>query len=605
MYADAIRLLAETGTIPKMNKVVAEGIAYAQGRNGIEKTLDRIMRRELVADANNPELPDGFKYLGYRVLSPLEMFLWQTAKGPKKTTVRRRGPIGIDVARSDYYMTEAEFSIPTLPGAAPNIERRCMFVPYIRRGGFMSVRGTEYRVSQVYHTPGLCMLSDGVFVNFNFTRKVKFSIKPKAVDMYVQGKIVHFSLPSSEDLARGSKSSRGRSALDSGRKNSPCVLPLWLFAKYGFTGAIKRYTGVSVQIMTHQDALHIDTDLYVVLRSGDPKCKGYIPYVLIVPKAALPSVDTAQIWTPEENYLLSMCAAFYDAAHFFASNRSSNIGYFMNHDYTQTDDEIAMLDWCDTWKIVLGKCVWGVMASEIEVYKYVRKHLVECIRYVCPRFRGELQSIDPDIPDSMDTFDFLYYVHKTLLDRRNKRDDDIANLYGKRLTAIDYLLMGRDGFSYSVSSLRWKLEALAKRDEQGNVIPDFTDNSGKINRILNQSIKVGLLQKLESTHGEVSTYSCSTESLVLGISTHAIDQTETSKKSDKSKVNLDNKKYHIHASFLEVGSVVFLPKSSPFGYGISNPYQKLSSTYITKPNPKFIEEMAVIDADLSKRGGEQ
>ena len=202
----------------------------------------------------------------------------------------------------------------------------------------------------------------------------------------------------------------------------------------------------------------------------------------------------------------------------------------------------------------------------------------------------------------MDIFDFLYYTTTKLNERRNRKTNDIASLYGKRLTVVDYLLLGKDGFTSAVSHLRWKLEGLVKDTTPEELAQ--VDLTGKITNFINTYMSVGLLQGLESTHGEVSTYSCATESLVLGVSTHAIDQTETSKRSSRASVNLDDRRNHIDVSFMEAGSIMYLPKSGPFGPSILSPYVKLSPKYIImqKPYLKSILEPAAID--LAKIGGE-
>ena len=594
MYENAIDILEEAGDIPKMTRVVAEGIGYAQAHDGIERTLDRILHRELTQDSTASRIPKGFYYVGFRVLSPLEMFQWQQEKNKGSRNNNRGRPRGIDVARSDYHMVEFKFNLPVTPHGEVPVRRIPMFVPFLRRGSLMSVRGTEYHAAAVYHTPGICLMDDGLFVNFNFTRKVTFKDNNKMTSLIIQGKPNVFKMPATDDFYKGSLP-------DGGRKYRPTPIPLWLFARYGFCDAIKRYTGVDVTILTEDDARLLDTEHYVIIRSGQEKTKVHIAYVLAIPKTDLPSTNTGFAWSKEETHLLTLCASFFDVAHFFASNRSANVGYMLKSESVVPYEDIEELKHPDTWKIILGKCVLGIDGDGAELLKRIRHHLNEITRYICPRFRGELQVKDDTVSDDMDIYDFLYYATVQLNVRRNRKVDDIASLYGKRLTVVDYLLLGKDGFTSAVSHLRWKLEGLVKdlSDEEAQSI-DFT---GKITGFLNKFMSVGLLQGLESTHGEVSTFSCSTESMVLGISTHAIDQTETSKRSSRASVNLDDKKFHVNPSFMEIGSITYLPKSTPFGYGLTGAYVKLSPKYVTMRKKHLRHILDPAGVDLAKIGG--
>lgn len=595
MFEDAIDLLEEAGEIPTMNKVVAEGIGYAQARDGIERIIDRRLKNELSSNDENSLLPKGFQYSHCRVMSPLEMYQWQVEKNKGSRSGGRGRPRGIDVARSDYYMIELVFDLPKTPSGERPQRKAAMFVPFIRRGGFMSVRGTEYHTSAVYHTPGLCLMDDGLFVNFNFTRKVKFKDNPRVTPLYIQGRPNAFKMPSTEDFYKGTLN-------DGGRKLKPTPIPLWLFAQYGFSDAIRRYTGVNVAILTEDTARLLDTDHYVIIRSANEKVNKHIAYVLAIPKKDLPSTQTGYVWSKEETNLLTMCAAFFDVAHFFAANRTSEVGYLLKSDTVNPEEDIAELNDPDVWKIILGKCVLGINGDPAEILKRIRHHLNEILRYICPRFRGELQSNDDEIPDDLNIFDFLYYTTQKLNDRRNRKSNDIASLYGKRLTVVDYLLLGKDGFTSAVSHLRWKLEGLVKDSTPEELAQ--VDLTGKITNFINTYMSVGLLQGLESTHGEVSTFTCTTESLVLGVSTHAIDQTETSKRSSRASVNLDDRKNHIDVSFMEAGSIMYLPKSGPFGPSILSPYVKLSPKYIIMQKPYLKPILGPAAIDLAKIGGE-
>ncbi|WP_411018866.1 hypothetical protein, partial [Salmonella sp. ZJJH19_0126] len=69
-----------------------------------------------------------------------------------------------------------------------------------------------------------------------------------------------------------------------------------------------------------------------------------------------------------------------------------------------------------------------------------------------------------------------------------------------------------------------------------------------------------------------------TDNMLIGVTSRAIDETDAKKTSGSGKkvVDLNDPTKHIHASWIEVGSVANLPKSSPFGLAVLNPYLQVN-----------------------------
>ena len=590
MFKDAIDLLVSSGDVPKFNKAIAEGVGFTQAKDGIHKRVHSILKRELVHSSDNPKLPEGLEYVGLRHMSPLETYVFSLKDDSNKKSRRR----GVAISPSDKYMVALEFKVP---GVGQSVWRQ-LFLPFIRRGGFMYSWGTLYHVAPVIHTPGIVREHGGLFINFDFTRKVTLQFCDRTVKILVNGREEQLFIPGSSTLYGG----KGQG----GAENGPKALPYWIFGKYGFTEGIKRMTGANVFIYPAHRVHELDLTKYVVIQSGERAHSREIQYVLVTDAATMPS-STRGGWTEDEHVLLVMCAAFFRAAHFYAGKRIGRRGggrelapLFTRLELESEAEDLANLDSADAWKEILGRSWLGNKPTDIDVLRSMETHFSECERYLTSQFRGELMITDPEIKPDIDFFEFLFYIVKLMTRTRLTRQRDISSMYGKRLTVTDYLLLGNNGFTATISKLRWRLEGLDKFSNNGE-----RANLGKvITDQLNRNIIANLVQRSESSNGGISTFNASTESLVLAISTHAISQTETDvKKGGSGKtVNLSDKTKQVSASMAENGNVYYVPKSAPFKYNMLNTYMKTTPTLVMVPNPKLRPIISVIENDLAKIG---
>ncbi|ENZ4827710.1 hypothetical protein ACGLDM_004804, partial [Salmonella enterica subsp. enterica serovar Braenderup] len=91
----------------------------------------------------------------------------------------------------------------------------------------------------------------------------------------------------------------------------------WLFGRYGFKQAVKRYAGVDVAIWPAIKVRDVDLTKYVVIQSGEPQLAKTIQYVLLVKREDMPNTDAGR-WDQNEHLLLVATAAFFKAAHYYA-----------------------------------------------------------------------------------------------------------------------------------------------------------------------------------------------------------------------------------------------------------------------------------------------
>lgn len=591
MFIDAIKHLSEIGRIPKFNPHIAEGVGYVQAKDGVLRKVDSVLNRELSHSPENPKLPVGFTYVESRILSPLEGYISALLRKPPRKKAGSSRNI-VNISRTDEFLASLKFQLPD----GREVYRQ-MYIPFIRRGGFMYSWGTEYHCGAVIHTQGISREGKSLFVNFDFTRKVKFMDCKDRVKLRVNGIAEDVTIPGSSSMY-GAKEGKGH---DPG----PKPLPYWLFARYGFKNAIKKYCGVDVEIIPSFFAPNIDTSKKIVITSGDKSKAQHCHYALVVDREVLPSYGK-RTWTRDEHVLFTMLASFFKAAHYYISKspmrcrRGQQINGRSLFTYVDSENweyDVENLDSPDSWMIILGRSYIGGLQDDTEVYTRVATHLIECERYLNKQFRSELFQSDPEIDLEMNTFDFLFYVVGKMVDEDSSNVKDISSMYNKRLTIVDYMLLGKFGFNATVSLIRWKIES-ANMNSTGDI-------SSEILTQLNRRLGCGLIRKTENNTAAISTYSATTESLVLAVSTSARDQTETDPRGGKKRAcNLNDRTKHLSISHFECGSGIYIPKSGPFRYSILNPYVLTTNKLVMVRNPELQALVKPAEEDILQIGGQ-
>jgi hypothetical protein len=553
--------MRERGMVAKMTPTVAEGLAYHQIGENCHLAVHNLLMREL--GPQNDRLPKGFSYISWKPYSVEEMFKWQMRNKNKRSP-------GVDVARSDYYMVKYEFSILDDDGRSFKLERP-LLIPYVNPYNILNVSGSQRLISAVWHQPGLGFVNDGFFVHFPFSKRITFKFENSLIS--VHGNDERCYLPYSTTL----KARKG-----SATTNLPLVA-YWLFAKYGFRGAIKRYLGVDVDVYSgdYRGSGDIRLDQYTIVESrlgGRSRDNLFVA----VPVEHLGREISKR--TPEEKQLLTLITSL-----FYAHKHQPD-----HLSYDDVNDP-------DVWIRILGYSIEGKnVQSEAQLYKEIEKHLIEAERYYCERFRHEMEVAG--VTDLDNTFDFLFHVIRSTVKVFNIPKSELSSVYGKCLKTIDYLFSGEGGLAKSINDIRWRLTTLADKEfeETGTRVV----SEGSVRNIVNSHLYVSLLNKITSGHGEVSHLSSTSECALFGMTTHAIDQTDATNKSKQGNktIDLDDPSIHRNASRLEACNYGYVTKPSPFGDGVLNPYVTLGRHYEVVPNPKHRAILEEAQADLAQRG---
>ena len=545
MLRDALELVKEQ--MPVINPVIAEGVAYRQGSN-IEHFVDRLMKIAFrhTGERAGDSLPEQFHYVDFEYVTPEAEYMERIKGVPAPKHAKGKAKNALNMARTDSYLVKYIFE------NEGRIIEKYIAIPFIRRGGLITVNGVLFGISPVMKSRGLSLTSKGYFVEFPRT---KVAFEQLTEQFLINGTIEHIYMPFSVNLHAAAKASQ----------SSVPAVANWLFAKYGLQGAFKLYIGEDIEVydVDSPTLAQIDTNVYAVCKP-DPHAKGGRGQIaIVIPKASL---------TPQAKILIG--SAFYIARR----NVSDIVAEFVD-DPTQ-------------WQAALGAAIFGRECSKQRRCDDMILHFSNIERYIDEKFRQELIMENVECET---IYDFLYYVITRITERTGGETTSMARLWGRYYTTIDYLI--RD-LREAIFKAHFQLVRSARKTNGAPLAQN------EVTRILNSNIKRDIIHSINSGHGEVSPFMTASDNMLIGLTSHCIDQTDARKKSSGKKkvVDLMDPSKHLHSSISEVGSLANLPKSSPYGFARINPYVELDMHGRIVQKKKFISLMRTIDADIRMKG---
>jgi len=552
MLSDALdKIFNEVdGRIPKINPFIGNGVAYSQMQDlhlYIHQLLCTLLKKE-----NEPRLPADFDYMHYELLTPEEEY---QERGNKKNKQSNRSSSldGYQYAPTDTYFVRYLFK------NRDSVIKRCVQIPFVRRGGITQISGTKYTISPVIKTRGLSITPKGFFVAFD-ANPVNFERANR--HFTVNGAPCNFWLPITNDLHRFNKK---------GSKAFRPPLAAWLFAKYGVHETFKKYLNIDINIVNVNDTAlsDYDTEEYAVCRAPLPfKREKRSQFAIVLPREEL--TQHAEILIGTLFYVTS-----------FHGDRMP----------------VEHLDNVTLWCLLLGYSIHGELNyNDAKHIVMIEDHLKSIEQYIDHKFKHELLH-EGVICETI--YDFLNYVIIETTHISAKDNKHLANLWGRYLTCIEYV----------VSELRSKIQK-AQWDLCNAAKDSFTGERGlpvtkrNVEGIINRSITADTLTRINTGHGEIATVQVTTDNMLIGVTSRAIDESDAKKSSGSGKkvVDLNDPTKHIHASFIEIGSVANLPKSSPFGWAVLNPYLETDENAKLVRKTKNVALLDKVQSDLSQKG---
>lgn len=525
--------------IPHFNPRIVNGLATEEMKQ-VESYIDQVLRTATA------ELAPELVYKGLIRCTPKEEY---------QELVRRVGMRNtIEHARSDMYMVKIMFELngEVLPP-------RYLFLPFCRRGGLITIRGSEFAISPVMADKAISVGHNFIFIPMAWDRKNFYRVPQyfyanetqEVVDV-VWSKIHHYKL----------KTRRTNSKMDV-RANT--VLPHYLFAKYGLSRVFAEMANAQVIVGSSAEITsdHYPPNEWVICRSTMFKPRSVRDKNYVGPDIRLA--------IPRESWNASV-------AHLVA-------GFFYVADYFPdrvTPDEV---DEPRLWRILLGYMVFGPGHSEGKLAEDINVHMGSLDNYIETQTRKRLEDVGVFVEDIYQLFmhlmeNFDHYITQSTT--------NLSSSFGKRLMTLQYALSdvtwAIHRFMFTAGAQR-KRKPLTKED---------------VNKILNKTLKTTVAFKMNKQHGEVNPVAVPGDNLYFKVTSHVVLQESSSGGRTKTRSSTDDPSKVLHISVAVAGSYNTPGKAEPTGRAKLNPCTPLSAhdneiqenpalIHITRPTQAMIQ----------------
>ncbi len=525
--------------IPHFNQRIVNGLATEEMKR-VEQYIDQVLRTAC------SELAPELTYKGLVRCTPREEY---------NELVRRVGMRNtIEHARSDMYMVKVLFELHGEP-----LPPRYLFLPFCRRGGLITIRGSEFSISPVMADKAISVGHNFIFIpmawdRMNFYRVAQYfyANENQEVMEVPYSKIHHFKL----------KARRTNSRMD---VRAFTVLPHYLFAKYGLTRVFSEM--VNTQVVVGSSA-EITPDKYPPADWMICRSTGYKPRSVKDKNYVGPDVRLAvpiESWTPA---VASLVAGFFYVADYFPDR--------------VTPDEV---DEPRLWRILLGYMIFGPSVGEGKLAEDINVHMGSLDNYIETQTRKRLEDVGVYVEDIYQLFmhlieNFDHYITQSTT--------NLSSSFGKRLMVLQYAL----------SDLTWAIHrfmftATAQRKRK----PLTKDD---LNKILNKTLKTNTAFKMNKQHGEVNPVAVPGDNLYFKVTSHVVLQESSSGGRAKTRSSTDDPSKVLHISVAVAGSYNTMGKAEPTGRAKLNPCTPLSTydneiqenpalIHITRPTQAMIQ----------------
>lgn len=521
-----IREIIDSNT-PKMNPILAEGVAYHQMKNAV-RYLDEAMQSAAKS------FPEGLVYEGCSKCNPLEEYERSIARSQKT----------FDVATSHLRMIKFEFSY--------NGKRlKPVYVNILFSGpaSLTMLNNSEYMISPTLNDIVFSVTMDSIFVRL-LRDRMRFQ------------RLTHkFEAILSDDTpARTELVSVVYCPIHKGRDQRPympaeTIAVHYLFAKYGFTEAFRRYAGF-VPVVGEDDINHDNypADEWVICQTGSkikPKAVRQQDWYRPVVKLAIPREHYNQ-------FTKSMVAGFY---------------YIVDHFHNR-----MRAQWVDNtrqWKIILGLMIFSGDKNEGELHEDIDDHIRSTDEYLDVFIKKQLRGIGIEAEN---LYDILALLIRRFTEWSSAESDRITTLYNKELN-VNYFLFFR-----ITKHIFSSVFALTQRVKSRRNL-----TAEDIESILNKELTMNRIFKVTSDNKEVSIPQSPNDSMTFRLTSIMIPQSANESSSRGAKtINLNDLAYRLHASLTEVGGYNSMSKNHPDGRHRLNLYALIDSNYQIVRREKFI-----------------
>lgn len=526
--------------IPKMNPLILEGIATREMRK-VESYVDQLLM------GTQESFPQGLTYEGCRRLTPLERYIEVTR--PRVSTSKKGQ---YNIARSDVYMIELLFNFQGKP------IKQVMYLPYVRKGGIISIRGSVYCVSPVLADKGISLGSDDAFVRISkapiIAKKTRVHIK---VDGVARTPSVIFSWLHNRNRRAGGTST-------SFIKGMETTLAHYLFCKFGLIGAFKRFLMTDIVVGTKS----------TITRDKYPEKD----WVICTSSGIKPPILKKLKYYHITNIVIAVRRCDFDVV---CESMVGSIFYIVDtfSDRIKADYIDGSIHEIKMWKELLGTIIGGITGGTAAIREAMDEHIESIDSYIDAGAKATLAKGEIFVND---IYDLLYRLIVILSGMAAQSSNTLSSLYDKQFVVLPYALKE---INNNINKMVFKLIKYQSKDKDGIL------KVSQVETAIRSSIKVDAIMRLSDSkmHGEVNSISYPGDNLFFKMTSNACLQAKSSGKNKSKNLMKGDKTCYLHSSIAEVGSLLVLPKSDPTGRGKINPWLNIDYSGSVIRNPDNIE----------------
>ncbi len=541
---------------PDLNRDLYRGLAEIHLRHS-GQYIERVLRSAAIG------FPKEVTFVGMRALSPLEDYHMSvrprgkrrslpSSKGAQKQSSQRQ----YETSQTDFYLAGITFAYN-----GENFPEKTIYLPYPDTSGSLAISDTRWQISPVLADRVISIGVSQIFVRL-LRDRLTFSREPyhcKKNGVRENSDVV-FSR-----IYHKSKEADGRST-----KTAKTSMVHYLFCKFGFAGAMKKYAGATPVVAQNFDPAEFPADEWNIYSSTGipPKTTGNRRRVV---EWNAPTLKVAVRKSEENETVRAMVTGFF---------------YVDEHFPMLVTEKHANLP--EGWIAPMGYMLLSENQNRGRIEESIHKHLASLDDYADPIVIDNMRAIGIHITD---IYDFFAIIAKDFGTWISNNQDKVNSMYDKELNVLYFVLFD---ITKAIFNLFFALKANTRKPLSRN----------DVEKAINDNLRQGLIYAITKTHGEASSISYSGDSMAFKATATLTPQTNTVKTARKGgDRNTNDPTRKLHPSVAEVGAITAMSKSDPSGRSKINHYMQLSpGKDLIQRNPKFMELLDMIGSgELSTR----
>lgn len=525
LHPELVNFIRES--TPPLNPLLAQGLATHQ-MSFAEKYIDEVFKSAA------KDFPAGLTYAGCQRCTPEEEYAESIKhNGSKRGGGIKRSKKTYETARSDIYLMKYFFKFH-----GELLDPRYIYLPFVSQAGSIHISGSKFTISPVIQDRVFSIGASSIFVRF-VRDKITFD---RSLCAYMAN-----GVRETEQMVH-SRIHKEKSVQPTVRAHSSMVH--YLFCKYGFTEAFKRFTGTDPVVANDFNEDQYPRDMWIICstiyNTPGMRPRGYgrgsREYYESTP---LKIAIRREQYTP---MVKAMIGAFF---------------YVVDHFPTQMKAEY--IDSTLQWQVLMGHILFSGGIGAGKLLEKMQSHIHSLDEYVDTIVRANMAESGVHVNN---LYEFFAIIIEKYNDWLLEGSSKINSMYDKELVTVYYALMD---ITKAIFTFYYKINATAARPNKELTKKDVVNT-------MNTMMTARRIFDLRKDHGEVSSNSYSGDNMAFKITSILVPQSSATrrgmgKSGDRGSIGDPSKKFHV--SVAEVGSYSGMAKSDPSGHSKLNHHTRI------------------------------